>query len=308
MYYMSVSSQLPAPIRVHSGPKVERGLLAALGAVLIWGCVPVGTRYFVLQTDPLTFNVIRFAFSGATALPIFFASKPWTWSASDQRKALLCALLAIPGYNVPVAFAAREISAGRIGLLIATEPLFIIAFSALLQRRGVTTRLMGGALVAFAGVWLSSISSAAGGGSSSHAVLLVIGGAASWSAYTVLAGGLSKSRGAIAATSVVLAVGTVALLMISLPGLPANPMPGSGTVIELGLLGIASSLLGFLLWNYGASTTSANRIGLLLYLIPVVSLIGGAAFLKEPLGWSLIVGGAITLLGVSIAERREAEA
>jgi drug/metabolite transporter (DMT)-like permease len=289
---------------VRSGPRVERGLLAALAAVLIWGCVPVATRYFVLQLDPLTFNIVRFAFSGAAALPIFVASRPWSWSASDQRRALLCALLAVPGYNMPVAFAAREISAGRIGLLIATEPLFIILFSALLQRRGIAMRLIGGALVAFAGVWLSSVSSTADGSTSWHGMLLVIGGAISWSAYTVLSGPLAKNRGSVAATSVVLVVGSAALLAASFALLPVAPHPGVGIVIELGLIGIASSLLGFLLWTYGTATTSAERIGLMLYLIPVVSLIGGAILLKERLGWSLIAGGVITLLGVSFAESR----
>jgi drug/metabolite transporter (DMT)-like permease len=287
--------------------RVERGLLAALAAVLIWGLVPVGTRYFVRQLDPLTFNIIRFGFSATAALPLFVASKPWSWSASDQRRALLCALLAVPGYNVPVAFAAREISAGRIGLLIATEPLFIILFSALLQRRGIAMRLITGALVAFGGVWLSSISSAAGGSASWHGVLLVVIGAISWSAYTVLAGALARSRGSVAATSVVLVAGSAALLAFSFASLPAIPRPGAGIVIEVGLLGIASSLLGFLLWTYGASKTSADRIGLLLYLIPMVALIGGAMLLKEPLAWSVIVGGGITLLGVSFAERRQSE-
>jgi drug/metabolite transporter (DMT)-like permease len=289
---------------VASAVRLERGLLAALAAVLIWGAVPVGTRYFVLRLDPLTFNIIRFAFSGAAALPIFVASKPWSWSRSDQRTAVLCALLAVPGYNVPVAFAARQISAGRIGLLIATEPLFILLFMALLQRRSIAARVIGGALVAFAGVWLSSISSSGQGSVSWGAVLLVLGGAMSWSAYTVLAGALAKSRGSVAVTSVVLVVGAAALVSASMISLPALPQPGTRVIIEVGLLGIASSLLGFLLWNYGAATTSADRIGLMLYLIPVISLSGGALLLSEPLGGWLIAGGAITLLGVSFAERR----
>jgi drug/metabolite transporter (DMT)-like permease len=63
--------------------------------------------------------------------------KPWRWPAMDRWRLLLCAALAVHGYNLPVAFAARSISAGHIGLLIATEPILIIIFGGAMTLAGV---------------------------------------------------------------------------------------------------------------------------------------------------------------------------
>jgi len=87
----------------------------------------------------------------------------------DRWRLLLCALLAVPGSNVSVAFAAHSISAGHIGLLIATEPILIILFGAWLKKHRVHRRI-------------------------------VVGGAIAWSWYTVLVASLTRRYGALAVT------------------------------------------------------------------------------------------------------------
>ena len=42
----------------------------------------------------------------------------------------------------------------------------------------------------------------------------------------------------------------------------------------------------------------AERMGLVLYLIPVVCVLAGAGFLGEPLTRQIIFGGALTVFGV----------
>jgi drug/metabolite transporter (DMT)-like permease len=66
---------------------------------------------------------------------------------------------------------------------------------------------------------------------------------------------------------------------------------------------LTSSLLGFLLWNYAGARVPAERMGLVLYLIPVVCVLAGAGFLGEPLTAQIIAGGALTVFGVWVASR-----
>ncbi|ETZ99100.1 eamA-like transporter family protein [Mycobacterium kansasii 662] len=40
------------------------------------------------------------------------------------------------------------------------------------------------------------------------------------------------------------------------------------------------------------------------YLIPVVAVTVGAIFLHEPVGWSLLGGAALVLLGAALTQRR----
>jgi O-acetylserine/cysteine efflux transporter len=80
-------------------------------------------------------------------------------------------------------------------------------------------------------------------------------------------------------------------------------MPDPTTTSLLAGMGLASSLLGFVLWNYAGARVPAERMGLVLYLIPIVCVLAGAGFLGEPLTGQIIAGGALTVFGVWVASR-----
>jgi hypothetical protein len=71
-------------------------------------------------------------------------------------------------------------------------------------------------------------------------------------------------------------------------------------------MGIASSTVGFLLWNYAGALLPAERLGLFLYLIPAVCVAAGAQLLNESLTLPILIGGALTVFGVWIASRAAA--
>lgn len=277
--------------------------MAALAAVIIWALVPVGTRFFVLRVDPFLFNVIRFVASGAAAIPLFVRARPWRWPAADRNLLLWCAVLAVPGYNIPVALGAQTVPAVRLGLLIATEPVFIVLLNLVLKHQQIGWRVWVGSALALTGVALTSQGPVSPQGFSWFSTLQVLGGAASWSCYTVLASRLNQRYGAFGVTGGIVVMGTVVLLAISVPMIPASAMPDPTTTSLLAGMGLASSLLGFVLWNYAGARVPAERMGLVLYLIPIVCVLAGAGFLGEPLTGQIIAGGALTVFGVWVASR-----
>jgi drug/metabolite transporter (DMT)-like permease len=294
---MQTNSQARSPADARRG-----GVTAALAAVFIWALVPVGTRFFVLRIDPLMFNIVRFAASGAAALPLFLRARPWRWPVRDQLLVGVCALFAVPGYNVPVALGARAIPAGELGLLIATEPVFIVALTLLLERRPISHRVLTGSALALAGVVLTSGSTGAPL-LSWQSTLQALGGAFSWSCYTVLAGRLNARHGTFAVTGTILVIGSAALMLISLPLTRGTPWPDVTTTSMLAAMGIISSLLGFLLWNHACAVLPAERVGLFVYLIPIVCLGAGAQLLGESLTFAVLAGGVLTVAGVWVASR-----
>jgi drug/metabolite transporter (DMT)-like permease len=281
----------------------ERGNAAALASVIIWALVPVGTRFFVLRVDPYIFNVIRFAASGCAALPLFIYAKPWAWPGRDRLLLLTCALLAVSGYSIPVALGARTVPAGELGVLIATEPVMIAVLALVLQRRPIHWRIIGGSVVALLGVTLTSGVLSADEPFKWVSTLQVLAGAFSWSCYTVLAVRLNQRYGTVGVTGAILVIGTVTLLVLSLPMVDAAMLPDGLTTLLLAAMGLSSSLLGFLLWNYAGALVPAERLGLFLYLIPAVSIFGGARFLDESLTVPILLGAALTVFGVWFASR-----
>jgi len=292
-------------VTVSTGPD-RSGVAAAITAVAIWGMVPVALRYFIAFLDPFAFSTIRFGTSALFALPLFLWARPWTWPPRDIGRTALCGFLSLPGLNIPNVLAARTIPAGGIGLITATEPIFIILFGLLALRASVTWRIAIGAAIALAGVALAM--------SHGTAALFDVGnlgnvgfgllGAASWGGYTVIGAPLARKYGAYRYTGAVLVIGGAIAVALLAPVLPADSWPATAVFGQIAVLSLFSSLLGFLLWNHGASLMPPQLIGPLLYLIPVFGIIGGLVFLGEPLTWQMALGGVIILGGVAIGEGR----
>lgn len=284
---------------------LERGYASALAAVIIWALVPVGTRFFVQRVDPHVFNGIRFLASCGAALPLFWYARPWRWPRADRFLLMACAVLAVPGYNIPVALGARTVPAGELGLLIATEPVMIAALTLLLQRRPIHRGVVAGSLIAFLGVALTSGILSGVQGFKWMSTLQVLTGAFSWSCYTVLAGRLNRRYGTFAATGAIIVVGSLVLFALSWPMFDAHLWPDRTNTLIIAAMGLSSSLLGFLLWNYAGAVVPTERLGLFLYLIPVVSVFVGTQFLEEALSAQILLGGVLIVMGVWIASRSE---
>jgi drug/metabolite transporter (DMT)-like permease len=65
-------------------------------------------------------------------------------------------------------------------------------------------------------------------------------------------------------------------------------------------LSFLSTFAGYLLFYTLVSQGAVSKLSIQLYLIPVISVIGGMALLHEPVNVNILVGGAILLLSVGL--------
>ena len=70
---------------------------------------------------------------------------------------------------------------------------------------------------------------------------------------------------------------------------------------ELLFLALGSTVAGMLLWNQAIVRGGSARISRLLYLEPVVSVLGAMAFLGERAAPVVLAGGVLVIAGVLIA-------
>jgi drug/metabolite transporter (DMT)-like permease len=66
-------------------------------------------------------------------------------------------------------------------------------------------------------------------------------------------------------------------------------------------LGLLSTVFGYLLFYTLVSRGAVSRLSIQLYLIPVVSVVGGALLLAEPITPTVVVGGGMMLAAVAIS-------
>jgi drug/metabolite transporter (DMT)-like permease len=283
---------------------VRRDALGAgLAAVCLWGLAPVATRAAVAHLPPLPLLLIRLA---AAALVLL----PWAWPVfrrlrpRSAGRLLAAGVLGLVGYNLPVTVGLRWLPAATAGLLLATEPVWVLALGRLFTRERGGARPWLGSAVALVGVGVLAGPGAVGGdGDRALAGAgLVLAGTLAFGAYTIVMRPLSQEFGAIPATAASTVVGAVPYLAAvgTLPGAGLSHL-GAAVWAELAFLALGSTAAGLLLWNVAALAGGVTRVSLLLYLEPVVSVAGAAVFLGERVSLVMIGGGALILAGVAVS-------
>jgi drug/metabolite transporter (DMT)-like permease len=282
---------------------------AGLAAVCLWGLAPVATRAVVGQLSPLPLLLIRLAAASLVllpwAVPVFRALRP-----RSAGRLLAAGLLGLVGYNLPVTLGLRYLPAATAGLLLATEPVWVLVLGRLFlgERGGVrpwlgsAAALAGVAVLAGPGVTGSSVSGSADGYRALAGTGLVLAGTLSFAAYTIVVQPLGAEFGAVRATAASTVVGSVPYLAAAglLPGAGLARL-GPATWAELAFLALGSTAAGLLLWNVAVAAGGISRVSLLLYLEPAVSVLGAAAFLGEHVSVVMIGGGLLIVSGVAVA-------
>jgi len=284
---------------------VRRDALAAgLVAVVMWGLAPVATRAAVAHLSPLPLLLIRLAAASLVLLP-------WAWPVFGRLRRrsagrlIAAGVLGLVGYNLSVTAGLQWLPASTAGLLLATEPVWVMVLGRLfLGERGGRRAWLGSA-AALAGVAVLAgpgVVTGVGGSRALAGIGLVLVATLAFGAYTIVLRPLSEEFGPVPATAASTVVGSVPYLAF------AGMLPGAGLAHlgpavwgELAFLALGSTAAGLLLWSVAVLAGGVTRVSLLLYLEPAVSVLGAAVFLGERVTLIMIGGGLLIMSGVVIA-------
>jgi drug/metabolite transporter (DMT)-like permease len=199
----------------------------------------------------------------------------------------------------------QRISAGLAGALSGTTPLLTLLLAHALGVGRLTVTRVFGLVLGLVGVVLLAAPWHDGTRTVSLAgVLAALGAAACYAGSYVYARRLLTNRDTepLVLSAAQLTVGAC-LIGVAIPWLGHEQITFTSTVVlsvvALGVLstGIAYVLNYRLIQDEGPTAASMTN-----YLTPVVAVLLGVLFVDERLSWNLVVGTAIVLLGVWIAE------
>ena len=199
----------------------------------------------------------------------------------------------------------QTVDSGLTGVINSTTPLWAVPFGLLFGRQRVTANTLAGLVVGFAGILLIFEPWRATGVDLGGALICLVA-AASYGFAIVYAGRFLANRGvpplSLAAAQLLTATGMSALV-IPFNGLqPVHFEPLA--LIAVAVLGVFGTGIAFVLQQTQIAQegpTAASTVG---YLLPVVSVLLGAAFLHEALTVRVIVGMVVVLVGVGLTRRR----
>ena len=275
---------------------------------VIWGLAFVAIKQVVTELSPVNLALLRWFVASVPFLiliPVIGRPKV-KFDRKDIPRLLVVALANVVGYHISLYYAETTLSAGLSALLTSFGPIFIAILSFFLLNEKAGKKVLIGLILAMAGTAVLSTGSISINDFSSYGgILEALITALCYAIFTVLSKPLVHKYGSASMTIMAGLVGTAMLLPLLTPSFFAQAsnlsFTGWASVLYLSLL---STVFGYLMFYALVSRGAVTRLSIQLYLIPVVSVIGGALLLKESLTASVVVGGGMMLLAVAISTRR----
>ena len=299
-----------APTFVATTPAPQAGIHVRLAlTALFWGGAFIAGRLLALELPHFFAATGRYLVATA-ALFIFLWLREGNLPRPTARQWFEIFLLGATGvflYNAFFFAALAKLSASRAALIIATNPALTAVAAWLVFRQRFVWWQWVGVATAFAGVAIvvshgdiALVSDAIGLGE-----VLMFGGAASWVVYTLVGRSMMQRKDALSPLATTAYASGVGLLLLAAAATFELPQVqwsriGLTELVAWGYLGLLGTAVGFVWFYEGVKALGAARASVFTNLVPVFGVSLGVLLLGEPLLASMIVGGLVTLAGVSL--------
>lgn len=284
-------------------------LLALLTVYVVWGSTYLAIRVAVLEIPPFLMAALRFLLASGILLGIARALRQPLPSRREVAWASVVGLFLLLGGNGLVVWAEQFIASSLAALLIASMPLWSLAFEAAHPKGDRPTPLgLAGIALGFLGVvTLFWPTLKAGDGQSLWAQAMVIAGTMTWALGTMIARRVSLPRSGLYNSGITMLAAGLAFTLVSVGfGEPFRvdwagiPLDAWLAVLYLAIFGSCIAFSAFAWLNRHAPPDLTSTYA---YVNPVVAIVLGYFLLREPVTAWTIAGSALIVLSVGLVIR-----
>ena len=270
----------------------------------IWSSSFLWIKIAVQEVGPITLVAFRVLFGLLFSITVILVRRvrlPRTFKEWIPFLILGISNVAIPFFLI--SWGEQAINSGIAAILDATVPLFVIVIAHLaLPDDKMTVPKVAGLLTGFIGVIVlmsKDIGSSIGPLLGQIAVVVASMFYAGSSVYarksTAQASGLVRGAGPLVSSTAIM---WLAAVTIERPiQIPHQPL----TWIALAWLGVLGSGFAFILNYYLIHEIGPTRTTMVTYIFPLGGVILGTLFLHEQLNWPVLVGGALIVASLAVA-------
>jgi drug/metabolite transporter (DMT)-like permease len=295
----------------------------ALGLVyLLWGSTYLGIAVMIETMPPLLAAGVRYATAGALMLGALAvharlrrrnepAERP---TRAHWRSALIIGTLLLLGGNGGVVLSELLIPSGIAAVLVATVPIWLALFEAVLTKRRPSALVIGGLVAGIVGVVVLLVPVEGVESLNPVGVGLVVFAAISWAIGSLYARRAPLPRSGLLGTGMeMLAGGLVLVLAGSMVGEIGRTDVGAfsvDSIVALVYLVVFGSIVAFTAYTWLLANVPVSTVATYAYVNPIVAVALGAIFLSEPITARTLIAAAI-IIGAVVAmvsgRPREAE-
>jgi drug/metabolite transporter (DMT)-like permease len=290
---------------------LTRAYLGALFAVAVWGGSFIATKIAVRQSDPFTVIALRFGIGVVVLLAAVARRGELGWPGwRALLRFVAIGTLGITLHQWLQVTGLVTAQASTTAWIITATPLTIalVGWAALGERlgwhqwAGIALGTAGVLLVVSRGDW----SALGAGRAGSIGDLLVSLSTITWALFSVWS---RKSLQQHAAAPMMLYVMAGGWIVSAAPWVLAGGLAHVGRLDVTGwtaivFLGVFCSGLAYVYWYDALRVLPTAKVGSLLYLEPLVTMVVASALLGEAITVASVVGGVVILAGIRIATIR----
>ncbi|OOG65476.1 EamA family transporter [Rhodanobacter sp. B04] len=272
-------------------------------ALLTWSSAYAAIAYALASFTPGEVALARLAIGSLCFALLLLLRRVALPARRDWPQLALLGVIGLTVYHLCLNYAETRIASGTAAILISLVPAATAAVSAVWVRERLSARTLAGLGVALVGVVMVVLASGKQVKFEPMAALVLISVLAS-AIYFVGQKPLFARNGMVGVTAFTFFAGTLGTLPFG-TGLP-HALAGApwSHIAALLWLGIAPTFIGYLAWNAALRRATASQVSSFIYFSPPIAVLIGWLWLGERPGALTLVGGAITVGGVVLANAR----
>jgi drug/metabolite transporter (DMT)-like permease len=300
---------------------VRRASLVAWVCLLIvyvvWGSTYLAIRVGVETMPPLLMAAARNLVAGVIMFPVAMgarrrairAGQPvrrWPGRAEWLGCATVGVLLLVA--NGLVGVGEKTVPSGLAALLVATVPLWLLGFDAVLNHARLGLAPVAGLVLGLVGVGLLSGLGDGSGRVSAVGVVIILGAASMWALGTIMTRRVTIPSRPALASGMELLCGGVALLALAAAGGEFGSLHLAEVSwqswLALGYLIVIGSIVAFSAYGIAVRALPTATVATYAYVNPVIAVLLGTLILNERLTPAMFGGGALIVGAVVLVVRR----
>ncbi|AXP42445.1 Transporter, drug/metabolite exporter family protein [Staphylococcus aureus] len=275
--------------------------LSYLFTIILWGSAFPMIKIALNDFSAESLSAFRLILATIILLPFVIIKKLPTPELRDIPVIFILGFCGFVIYHTALNFGETLISAGISGILVSTTPIFSSALAYIFLKEHFSKWNWLSSLVAFIGISIISISKDDYTTINVLGVFIILLASFSESLYFTFQKKYIEKYGFIAFTLYTI-MASLPFMLIFIPEI-INDIHGATftSIVSVLYLAIFPTIIPYVLLAYIVKSVGVSDATMSLYLTPIVSLLLSYLLLDELPTTLAIIGGIITLLGVSLS-------
>ena len=260
------------------------------------------------EVNPVLLTFLRNIVSLCAMLIMFLVrEKRVKVERKDFKQLVFLSFLAVPMNQFLYLYGIKFTIASNGALLYGTTPAIILILSYVILKEEMTRKKIIGVMVALTGISIVMFERGIDFTSDYfYGNVMIFLAVIAWALFAIYGKQLVKKYGAFHITVLSMIGGAIMFLPVGIIDLSIHGMPSltAGNWGSILYLSLGTSVVAYMLWFYALGRMDTTKVAVFANAQPIFTTILAVLFLDQPLTAAFLIGGAITISGVVLTQRK----